>query len=182
MKMQAMASALRCTLSPTEADDIAALAHRAEAQGIDIPYRLTETLAMFSVGAFEVRQNQSRKRAVRDSEKRREAERRAHEHHAMLGDFNITADLGDFIDSASSPDYSVWADLSLMEAVGDPIPEQREIRRNVWRVRVSWNRPGELPPGEYRTVFVGTGCTDAADRAQIDAVATQIIAKWQVPA
>lgn len=175
MRTQAMASAIRATMSAAEAADLVTLARDAEGLGVAMSARLADTIALLDCARYDVQQKQAVKRAdrrrIQDAEKRR----RAREHHASLGEFNLSAERGDYADISRLPDFRLWSDMALREACGEPLPEQCEIRRDVWRVRVTRSRPGE----DFE--IIGSACTETSDRAEIKPLAENLIAKHAQP-
>ncbi|KAH2775784.1 hypothetical protein KXW38_001097, partial [Aspergillus fumigatus] len=64
-------------------------------------------------------------------------DRRARERQFMLGDrYSVMASRADYADASSDPDARQWVDLVFHEIMQRPLPDQYELRRDVWRVHV----------------------------------------------
>lgn len=176
MKAQATASAIRATITVTEARDLANLARDAQAMGIAIPERLTDALALLDYARVEVQHRQTRKRldkqAVRDAEQRR----RDRERHDFIDGFSVSAVRADYADCSPDPDSRQWVDIALKDVLSRPIPDQCEIRRGVWKVRI-YRRD------EDDRIISDADCTETPDPAEITPLARRLIALVeQVPA
>src|SRR3546814_15731338 len=78
---------------------------------------------------------QAMKRAEKDRVTRIEQDRRARERQFMLGDrYSVMASRADYADASSDPDARQWVDLVFHEIMQRPLPDQYELRRDVWRV------------------------------------------------
>src|SRR3546814_11107296 len=88
----------------------------------------------------------------------------------MLGDrYSVMASRADYADASSDPDARQWVDLVFHEIMHRPLPDQYELRRDVWRVQVVQLEGCTLGA-------VGGGdCTQTADPAEIAYLATQLI-------
>lgn len=169
-----MASALRVTMSPSEAADIIQLADRATLAGVELPSRLPEMLAQLSLCSGEVRRKQSAKRAEREYVKQIEADRRDRERYFMVGEhFSVIATRADYADVTSDPDSRVWVDVAFQGFLSKPIPDQCEIRREVWLVRVV-----QLLDRSAKA-SVGVDCTETSDDSEIRQVADRLIEAWK---
>lgn len=92
----------------------------------------------------------------------------------MLGDrYSVMASRADYADASSDPDARQWVDLVFHEIMQRPLPDQYELRRDVWRVHVV-----QLDGGTLGAV-VGGDCTQTADPAEITSVAEQLIAHFE---
>src|SRR3546814_5220043 len=78
------------------------------------------------------------------------------------------ASRADYADASSDPDARQWVDLVFHEIMQRPLPDQYELRRDVWRVHVV-----QLDGGTLGAV-VGGDCTQTADPAEIASVAEQL--------
>src|SRR3546814_7571348 len=104
--------------------------------------------------ADDVRMKQAMKRAEKDRVTRTEQDRRARERQFMLGDrYSVMASRADYADASSDPDARQWVDLVFHEIMQRPLPDQYELRRDVWRVHVV-----QLDGGTLGAV-VGGDCT-----------------------
>lgn len=174
MKVTSTASAVRVTMSPTEIRDLELVIEAAKRLGAHFPARIPDMIAALSIGAADVRAKQSAKRAEKDYTKRIEQERRARERYFMIGDhYSITAARADYADVSTDPDYQIWVDLQLREILSKPIPEQCEIRRDAWLVRVVRLNADAL--GD----IAGSECTQTGDDAEIRPIAEKLIARWE---
>lgn len=158
-------------MSATEASELITLARDAEALGLRLSQRLAETIALLDCTAHSVRMTQARKRADRDALKRAEQRRKDREQYFMIDDFSVMATRADYADISSDPDFRLWVDVLLQECLSRPLPDQCEIRRDVWLVRVVQvgDRLGDS------NVMVGSDCTDSAVPAEIRPLAVKLI-------
>lgn len=174
VKSQPMASAVRLTLSPAEADDWLNLVETARRAGLDLPSRLSAMMSQLSSCAADVRRKQSAKRAEREYVRRLEADRKDRERYFMIGDnYSVIAARADYADTTSDPDNRVWVDLAFQGYLNREIPDQCEIRRNVWLVRVV-----QLVDRSINSM-VGIDCTHTSDPDDIRAVADGLISDWE---
>ena len=168
------ASAVRVTLSPTEISDLQFVIEAAERAGHYMPARVPNIMAALTRSADDVRMKQAMKRAEKDRVTRIEQDRRARERQFMLGDrYSVMASRADYADASSDPDARQWVDLVFHEIMQRPLPDQYELRRDVWRVHVV-----QLDGGTLGAV-VGGDCTQTADPAEIASVAEQLIARFE---
>ena len=131
-------------------------------------------MAALTRSADDVRMKQAMKRAEKDRVTRIEQDRRARERQFMLGDrYSVMASRADYADASSDPDARQWVDLVFHEIMQRPLPDQYELRRDVWRVHVV-----QLDGGTLGAV-VGGDCTQTADPAEIASVAEQLIARFE---
>ena len=173
MKVQPMATSLRVTLSPGEVESLSQLGHDAELVGLHVPPALAEMLARLRAGASDVRHRQAAKRAERDYQKRQEEYRASRERHLQVGDqFSAWAIRTDVADISADPDRMQWVDLPVYESIGKPIPDQCEIRRDVWLVRVVYL----LANG--RSYPIGSTATHSSSEEEIRPAADGVIARW----
>ncbi|ABQ68573.1 hypothetical protein Swit_2214 [Rhizorhabdus wittichii RW1] len=177
MKVTSTASSIRAIFTATEVRDLVYLAEDAARRGMPISERLTDAIADLD----QARRTVEAKRASKRYEKQRaqDAERRLRElhHYAMIGDYAVMATRADYADLSSDPDHRLWADVMMREILNKPLPDQCEIRRDAWLVRVTRPVPGDI--GES----VGSDCTETSERAEIATVAERLIGRHaQVPA
>ncbi|WP_314371720.1 hypothetical protein [Sphingomonas paucimobilis] len=174
MKISNTASAVRVTLSPTEISDLQFVIEAAERAGHYIPPPVPHNKAAGSRSAAQFRKKKAQKRAEKNSVTRIEQDRRARERQFMLGDrYSVMASRADYADASSDPDARQWVDLVFHEIMQRPLPDQYELRRDVWRVHVV-----QLDGGTLGAV-VGGDCTQTADPAEITSVAGQLIARFE---
>ncbi|SCW93618.1 hypothetical protein SAMN02927924_04368 [Sphingobium faniae] len=174
MKISSTASAVRATFTPTEIADLQFVIEAAERAGHNMPARVPNIIAALARSADDVRMKQAMKRAEKDRIKRIEQERRDRERQFLIGeDYSVMASRADYADAARDPDAHQWVDLVFHEIMQRPLPEQCEIRRDVWLVRVL-----QLDGGTLGAV-VGSDCTETADPSQIRPVAEQMIACFE---
>ncbi|WP_226998748.1 hypothetical protein [Tardibacter chloracetimidivorans] len=146
----------------------------AERAGHYMPARVPNIMAALTRGADDVRMKQAMKRAEKDRVTRIEQDRRGRERQFMLGDrYSVMASRADYADASSDPDARQWVDLVFHEIMQRPLPDQYELRRDVWRVHVV-----QLDGGTLGAV-VGGDCTQTADPAEITSVAEQLIARFE---
>jgi hypothetical protein len=172
MKAQATAIAVRATMSPTECSEIVTLARDAERLGLHLSPRLMDMIALLDCTAHSVRMRQASKRAERKLADDAERRRRDREEYFMIDDFSVMASRADYADVSRDPDFRLWVDVILQECLNKPLPDQCEIRRDVWLVRVV-----QLIPGQPLGGIVGHDCTKTAERREIGAVARRLIAR-----
>ncbi|KQO57691.1 hypothetical protein [Sphingomonas sp. Leaf257] len=172
-KANPMANAIRVTVSTAEADDFTNLLRDARQFGLHVSPRLAEAVSLIATAAREVRGRKFAKQAERDYAKRIEQERRDRERHFMIGGFCVAAIRGDYVDLSSDPDSHLWADHALREVLNKPIPEQSEIRRDCWLVRVT------LPQPDTLSEIVGSDCTEDSNADAVHALANRVISGWQ---
>ena len=174
MKISNTATAVRVTLSPTEISDLQFVIEAAERAGHYMPARVLNIMAVLTRSADDVRMKQAMKRAEKDRVTRIEQDRRARERQFMLGDrYSVMASRADYADASSDPDARQWVDLVFHEIMQRPLPDQYELRRDVWRVHVV-----QLDGGTLGAV-VGGDCTQTADPAEITSVAEKLIAHFE---
>lgn len=178
MKVQAKAKGLTVTMSMTEAERIVTLCRDADSFGPGLPDEDLAMLAALSSGAAQLRHLRAGKQAQRDIARRSEALQRGREAYGTSGDFNWTASRSDYADTSRNPDWRLWTDIFFEEAMNRPLPDQCEIRRDVWLVRVTYRAHD---PYANRTI-VGMDCTTTADRHEITEVVDRIIATATVRA
>nr|WP_047168866.1 hypothetical protein [Sphingomonas sp. Y57] len=172
MKATTTSSAIRATMTATEAREIATAIRDARCLGAPIAERLIEIAALLEMKAEDVRWTQARKRADREAVAEAERRRRERERHFVIDDLSVSAIRADYADASTDPDFRLWVDLILSEALNKPLPDQCEIRRDVWCVRVV--RPAaDFEPSQ----IIGSDCTETADPAEIAAVADRLIRK-----
>lgn len=172
-KVSPMANAVRAALSPAEADDMATLVRDARQFGLYVSPRVAEAIGLIQRAASEVRGRQAAKRAERDLAKRIEQAQRDRERHFMIGGFCVAALRGDYVDLSTDPDRRIWADYALRDFLNKPIPDQSEIRRDCWLVRVT------LPQPDTLSEIVGSDCTEDGNADAVHALANRIISRWQ---
>lgn len=174
MKVSNTASAVRATLSPTEISELQFVIEAAERAGHYMSARVPYIIAALASSADDVRMKQAIKRAEKDRAKRIEQDRRARNRQFMLGDrYSVMASRADFADTASDPDIRQWVDLAFHEIMRRPLPDQCEIRRDVWLVRVV-----QLNGNTFDAV-VGSDCTETSNPAEINSLAEQLIARFE---
>lgn len=164
MRVQALSSGLRVTVSLREARAIRQLVE-AGAKALDFaaPDQTDEIVAMLDIGVHDVATRQAEARARRKEKTTRP------DYPPMMNidveGFTISAELGDWIDISTVPDFCVWGKVT-PERQG----EQREIRRNTWRVLV-------LNPDRHSdgVMFLATDCTETDDRADAETVARKLV-------
>ncbi|AMK20828.1 hypothetical protein [Sphingobium sp. MI1205] len=157
MKISNTASAVRVTLSPTEISDLQFVIEAAECAGHYMPARVPSIIAALTRSADDVRMKQAMKRAEKDRVTRIEKDRRARERQFVIGDdYSVMASRADYADAARDPDMRQWVDLAFHEIMQRPLPDQCEIRRDVWLVRVV-----QLDGGTY-SAAIGSDCTATA--------------------
>lgn len=162
MRVQAMSSSLRVTMSPTEARAIAKLiAAGDDALGAFSPDCAADIMVMLQIGASEVRskqENARRARAARNAKPSQPPLR-----NITIDGYTICARLGDWIDVSPDPDSKCWVAAT---------PERRgqhEIRRGVWHVVV-------LNPDPYGSLHLGpSACTETASEADIERLARRLV-------
>ena len=160
MKTQAMASALRLTLSPSEAAQIGAVIDAGiEALGHKCPDKAHDISAAIALCLAEVRENKARRDRVRRAAMPAPTRPMV---NMDIGEFFISAELGDWVDIAVDPSYSVWGDLAMHP------DRQGEVRRNVWRVRVLKRDYDGLKP-------CACELTETAAKTQIEALGHVLI-------
>ncbi|WP_204305032.1 hypothetical protein, partial [Stenotrophomonas maltophilia] len=71
------------------------------------------------------------------------------------------------------PDTRQWVDLAFHEIMQRPLPDQCEIRRDVWLVRVV-----QLDGGTY-SAAIGSDCTATARLDEIRPIAERLIARFE---
>src|SRR3546814_10134620 len=99
--------------------------------------------------------------------------RRARERQFMLGDrYRVMASRADYADASSDADARQWVDLVFHEIMQRPLPDQYELRRDVWRVHVV-----QLAGGTLGAV-VGGDCTQTAAPAELPFVAELSLARF----
>ncbi len=175
MKITSTSSSVRAHMTAAEAREIIDLVERARLAHLYVPQRLIDTAALLDIRAGEVRAAHAAKAAQRDRAKRAEDERRARERQFMIGDgYSVMASRGDYADISSDPDLRQWVDLVLQEILSRPIPDQCEIRRDVWIVRVV-----RLTPGDWGGMIVGSDCTATNDAEEIEQLALAIIERGE---
>ena len=149
-------------------------ATRSSSATVRISARVLNIMAALARSADDVRMKQAMKRAEKDRVTRIEQDRRARERQFMLGDrYSVMASRADYADASSDPDARQWVDLVFHEIMQRPLPDQYELRRDVWRVHVV-----QLDGGTLGAV-VGGDCTQTADPAEITSVAEQLIARFE---
>lgn len=176
MKVSNTASSVRAQMTAAEAREIVDLVERARLSNIYVPQRLIDAATLLEIRAGDVRAAQADKAAQRDRAKRVEAERRDRERQFMIGEgYSVMASRGDYADVSSEPDFRQWVDLVLQEILSRPIPDQCEIRRDVWIVRVV-----RLTPGDWGGIIVGSDCTATNNPEEIEQLARAIIESGEV--
>jgi hypothetical protein len=174
MKISNTASAVRATFTPTEIADLQYVIEAAERAGHDMPARVPTIIAALASSADDVRFKQAMKRAEKDRVKRIEQERRDRQQQFMIGDdFSVMASRADYADAARDPDTRQWVDLAFHEIMQRPLPDQCEIRRDVWLVRVV-----QLDGGTY-SAAIGSDCTATARLDEIRPIAERLIARFE---
>ena len=172
MKISSTASAVRAIFSPTEIADLQFVIEAAERAGHYMPARVPSIIAALATSADSVRTKQAMKRAEKDRARRIEQDRRDRERQFMMGDqYSVMASRADYADVSRDPDTRQWVDLVFHEIMQRPLPDQCEIRRDVWLVRVV-----QLDGGTFSSV-VGCDCTVTPDPAEITSIAEQLIAR-----
>lgn len=178
MKAQAMASAVRLTLTRTELHTILNLARfgkdalaerpdlRLDARQEAVANALIEHLEL---ALADIRLKQAARTNRRNDEKFAEQRRREREHHGEVDGWRVIGFLGDWADKSTDPDYRLWVDANNPDSV---LPDQCEIRRNVWRIYLTRGHASD----DSLQVLRGD-CTQTADRAEIKFVAKRIIAQ-----
>lgn len=175
MKVSNTTSSVRAQMTAAEAREIVDLVEQARLANVYVPQRLIDAAALLDIRAGAVRAAQADKAAQRDRAKRAEEERRARERQFMIGDgYSVMASRGDYADISSDPDLRQWVDLVLQEILSRPIPEQCEIRRDVWIVRVV-----RLTPGDWGGMIVGSDCTATNKPGEIEQLARAIIERGE---
>ena len=174
MRISNTASAVRVTLSPTEIGELQFVIEAAERAGHYMPARVPNIIAALASSAADVRTKQAAKRVAKDRAERIERVRREREQQFMLGDrYSVIASRADYADAARDPDARRWVELVFHEIMGRPLPDQCEIRRDVWLVRVV-----QLEGGTFGAV-VGCDCTETSDLAEITCVAERMISRFE---
>lgn len=174
MKVSNTASAVRATLSPSEISELQFVIEAAARAGHYMPARVPNLIAALTRSADDVRMRQAMKHAEKDRVKRIEQDRRARDRQFMQGDrYSVMASRADFADAASDPDMRQWVDLAFHEIMRRPLPDQCEIRRDVWLVRVV-----QLNGGTFGAV-VGSDCTETSNPIEINSLAEQLIARFE---
>lgn len=174
MKISNTASAVRATFTPTEVADLQFVIDAAQRAGHYMPARVPEIIAALAKSADDVRMTRAIKRAEKDRIKRDDEERRARERYFMIGDdYSVTANLSDYADLTNDPDQRQWTDLFFHAAMNRTMPDQCEIRRNVWLVRVIRLDCGSM------SAIVGSNCTEGASADEIAPLAEQLIAAFE---
>lgn len=162
MKVQAMSSALRTTLTPREARALHQLAKAgAEALGFMMPDKASDIIATLERGIADL------ERRERDARSRRQAQSQRPNFPPMINlavnGLTISATKGDWIDISPVPDTRIWSTMT---------PEreslQCEIRRNVWRVLV-------LNPSPYGSLSLASDCTETDDKREVEALARRLV-------
>ncbi len=128
MRSQTLSSGLRVTLNATELGILLDLARRGA--GSSPSPREAELIDAIEAGAEDLRARRASASAKRRADRDRAHADAVRQYGARLGEWALTATLGDWIDNSADPDFERWQDL------GNPEIEQREqgeIRRNVWR-------------------------------------------------
>ncbi|WP_347269876.1 hypothetical protein [Rhizorhabdus histidinilytica] len=172
MKVTSTASAIRATFTVTEARELVTLARDAAAHGLFLSDRLTDMIALLDCARHDVQMKQAVKRADRNAAKVAEQRRRERERYFVIDDLSVSAIRADYADASTDPDFRLWVDLILSEALNKPLPDQCEIRRDVWCVRVVRPATGFDP-----SQIIGSDCTETADPAEIRTVAERLIRK-----
>ena len=172
-KAAPMANAVRATITVLDAEDLAHLIQDAKKSGLYVPARLVEAVEAIRVAACQVRSTRAAKRAEREAIAAYDRGRRERERHFLIGGFSILAVRGDYVDVSTDPDTQLWVDYEMREFLNRPIPDQSEIRRDCWLVRVC------LPIAGQPTEILGSDCTPDANVDAAHAVANRIISKWQ---
>lgn len=162
MKVQAMSSALRTTLTLREVRALHQLAKAgAEALGFMAPDKASEIIAALDMGVADL------ERRERDARSRRQAKSQRPNFPPMINltvnGLTISATKGDWIDISPVPDTRIWSTIT---------PEretlQCEIRRNVWRVLV-------LNPSPYGSLSLASDCTETDDKREVEALARRLV-------
>lgn len=163
MKVQAMASALRVTLTLREARALQQLANAgAEALNFMVPDQADELTAMLDIGIHDLASKQAEARQRRKAKAERPQFRPMI--NAVVDGFTICAELGDWIDISRVPDYYVWAEVSPEREGG-----QHEIRRNAWRILV-------LNPDRNGPLHLASGCTETDRKDEVETLARKLVA------
>jgi hypothetical protein len=162
MKVQAMASALRVTLTLREARALQQLALAGRyALNFNAPDQADELAVMLDIGVHDLASKQAEARA------RRLAKSAKPQFPPMINmdidGFTISAELSDWIDISATPDYCVWATLTPERESG-----QYEIRRNAWRVNV-------LNPDRDGPMHLANGCTETDCRNEVEALSRKLV-------
>lgn len=174
MKISSTASAVRATFTPTEIADLQFVIEAAERAGHYMPARVPNIIAAPARSADDVRMKQAMKRAEKDRVKWIEQERRDRERQFLIGeDYSVMASRADYADAARDPDARQWVELLFHEIMQRPLPDQCEIRRDVWLVRVVQLDGGTVGP------VVGCDCTETANPAEISTVAERMIGRFK---
>lgn len=174
MKIGNTASAVRATFTPTEIADLQFVIEAAQRAGHYMPARVPNIIAALASSADDVRMKQAMKRAEKDRATRIEKDRRDRERQFLIGaDYSVMASRADFADAARDPDTRQWVDLAFQEIMQRPLPDQCEIRRDVWLVRVV-----KLDGGTY-SAAIGSDCTASASPDEIRPVAERMIERFE---
>src|SRR3546814_11374553 len=92
----------------------------------------------------------------------------------MLGDrYSVMASRADYADASSDPDARQWVDLVFHEIMQRTLPDQYELRRDVWRVHVV-----QLDGGT-RGAVLGGDCPPTAAAAEMASVAEQLHSRFE---
>ncbi|MBB6191490.1 hypothetical protein FHS51_001717 [Sphingobium wenxiniae] len=157
-----MSSALRATFTLREARALQRLVQAgAAALNHLAPDQSDEIIAMLDIGIHDVATKQADARARKKVKEQRPV------FPPMINididGYAISAELGDWVDISTDPDYSVWGAVTPEREAG-----QHEIRRNAWRVHV-------LNPDRYGPLHLAYGCTAADSRDEVEELATKLV-------
>ncbi len=170
MKVQPQSASIRITMSASEAARLATICRDAATLGAFLTESDQALVAQLDRAAADVRMNQHRRRADRQATERAESRRREREAFGQLDGCNWTAVRADYADAARDPDFRQWVDIDVAAAIGRPSPDQCEIRRDVWLVRVTRPIPGDI------SSIIGSDCTESADRRAIEPLVRSMLA------
>lgn len=163
MKVQAMSSAIRSTLTLREVRALHQLAKAgAQALGIAAPDCARDLVAKLEIGIAELEWKQADARSRRTAKLARPLFKPMI--NLTINGLKISAEKGDWIDINPMPDSPVWGELT---------PEreslQAEIRRDAWRVLV-------LTPMPYDSLCIASDCTKTGDAKEVEPLARRLVA------
>lgn len=162
MKTQPMANAVRATLTVSETNALIELAKAGVTQlGPLAPAGADTMIRALASAARMVAANRAATRARRAT-----VPSAAKPHRNLnIGQFTISAHLGDYIDASPDPDARCW-----ISATDERSADQRELRRDVWLVHVL--NPDRYDQGRY---FLRSDCTETSDERELRDVAERLV-------